>query len=220
MSVPSVLRGVTLLSTTVAALPIHRVDAQGRRVDLGWIEQPEAGRPRFATFNSLVQDLILDGKAYLYAPERDASGARSAAPSATSTCARLGTITKPDGSTGILIDGREVGARGTSSVSRGGATGSATTAPASSAPPSPSRPPPAATPAPPRPVRRPGEPVGIRPGRHRDRRPAGRLQGRPERTEGTAYLSKSVDLEDIRFRRRQMQPGGGPAASWGRRSRT
>lgn len=108
MSVPAVLRGVTLLATTVAGLPIDRIDAEGRRVDLGWIDQPEAGRPRFATFNDICLDLIFDGKSYLYAPDRDASGAPRRGTVQYIALTRLGTVAKPNGTQGILIDGREV----------------------------------------------------------------------------------------------------------------
>lgn len=71
LSVPAVLRGVSLVATTVAGLPLIRYGADGARADLGFLEQPEAGRPRFATFTDLGMDLILEGVAYLYVRERD-----------------------------------------------------------------------------------------------------------------------------------------------------
>jgi len=75
LSLPAVARGVTLLATTVAGLPLERVDANGRRVELGWVAQPEEGRPRFTTFTDIARDLILDGIAYLKIVRRDSTGA-------------------------------------------------------------------------------------------------------------------------------------------------
>jgi HK97 family phage portal protein len=80
-------------------------------VDLGWIEQPEPGRARFATFNDICLDLIFDGTSYLYAPDRDASGAPKRGTVQYIALTRLGTVAKSNGTTGILIDGREVDPR-------------------------------------------------------------------------------------------------------------
>jgi hypothetical protein len=65
LTVPAVLRGTVLISTTIAGLLIERIDSSGSRGNLGWLEQPEAGRPRFATFTDIVNDLQFDGRSYL-----------------------------------------------------------------------------------------------------------------------------------------------------------
>lgn len=75
LSVPAVARGVDLLATTVAGLPIERIDAAGQRTDLGWIEQPEAGRSRYSTFLDVATDLIFDGKSYMRVINRGADRA-------------------------------------------------------------------------------------------------------------------------------------------------
>lgn len=74
-SIPALQRGVALKVTTVAGLPIERIDAQGNRVDVGWMNQPEADRPRFATLCDVGYDLEYDGRAYLYVHERESTGA-------------------------------------------------------------------------------------------------------------------------------------------------
>lgn len=74
MSLPALARGVTLKVTSVAGLPIDRISPGGERVDPGWIEQPEPGRSRFATFCDLGYDLEFDGVSYLRIHERTASG--------------------------------------------------------------------------------------------------------------------------------------------------
>jgi HK97 family phage portal protein len=76
LAVPAVSRGIDLLATTVASLPIERLDSEGLAAAPGWIEQPEPNRPRFATFVDTARDLILDGVAYwLVRPGgRDSSG--------------------------------------------------------------------------------------------------------------------------------------------------
>lgn len=75
LSVPAVARGVDLLATTVAGLPIERIDAAGQRTDLGWIEQPEAGRSRYSTFLDVATDLIFDSKSYMRVVNRGADRA-------------------------------------------------------------------------------------------------------------------------------------------------
>lgn len=74
MSVPAVQRGVTLKVTTMASLPLERVDGLGNRVDLGWLSQPETGRSRYATFCDLGLDLELEGEGYLFVKDRETSG--------------------------------------------------------------------------------------------------------------------------------------------------
>lgn len=74
MSVPAVQRGVTLKVTTFAGLPIERIAPSGQRTDLGWLEQPEANRPRFATLCDIGYDLELDGVAYLRVHQREVTG--------------------------------------------------------------------------------------------------------------------------------------------------
>jgi len=108
MSVPAVHRGVTLLASTVAGLPLRRVDAQGRRLELGWLEQPEPGRARFATVNDTCQDLILDGVAYWYIRERHSTGAPRKGGVEYVALTRIGSTIGPDGKYTIMIDGKAV----------------------------------------------------------------------------------------------------------------
>lgn len=107
LSVPAVSRGVDLLATTVAGLPIERVDAAGNRTDLGWIEQPEAGRSRYATLIDICHDLIMDGKSYMRVVARDASGAPRRGGTEYVGLERVSRITI-QGKDTIAIDGREV----------------------------------------------------------------------------------------------------------------
>ena len=74
LSVPALARGVDLISTTIAGLPIERVTASGHREDPGWALQPEADRPRFATLVDTVKDLLLDGRAFWHIHERTEEG--------------------------------------------------------------------------------------------------------------------------------------------------
>lgn len=64
LSVPSLARAVDLLATTFAQLPPRRLTKSGKFVDIGWVEQPEAGRSRWATLIDTGRDLILDGRSY------------------------------------------------------------------------------------------------------------------------------------------------------------
>lgn len=111
MSVPGILRGVTLISTTIAGLPIERIDGRGQRVELGWLRQPEAGRPRFATIVDTVTDLILDGRAYWRIIQRDATGAPAFGGCEYIALHRIGDITLADGGHTITIDGKIVDPR-------------------------------------------------------------------------------------------------------------
>jgi hypothetical protein len=70
LTVPGVLRGTVLISTTIAGLEIERITATGTRAPLGWLEQPEASRPRFNTLIDIVNDLQFDGRSYLRVHER------------------------------------------------------------------------------------------------------------------------------------------------------
>jgi len=108
LSVPAVHRGVSLLSTTVAGLPLSRVDAQGRRVDLGWLDQPEAGRSRYATFTDIATDLILDGAGYLRVHDRHGSGEVKRGGCEYIAIPRIGWVTLPGGVQSITIDGKPV----------------------------------------------------------------------------------------------------------------
>lgn len=108
LSVPAILRGVTLKCTTVAALPIERVAPDGTRVDLGWVEQPEAGRPRFQTFNDIGFDLELSGRSYLRILARDASGAPKRGGCEYIPLNRIGDITLSDGRRSVTIDAKPV----------------------------------------------------------------------------------------------------------------
>jgi HK97 family phage portal protein len=107
LSVPAVHRGVSLLSTTVAGLPLSRVDAQGRRVDLGWLDQPEPGRSRYATFSDLATDLLLDGVGYLWVRDRHSTGAPKRGACEYVAIPRI-SVTHVDGTVQVRVDGRPV----------------------------------------------------------------------------------------------------------------
>lgn len=64
LSVPAVSRAVDLLVTTAASLPWSRLNSRGQVIDLGWLEQPEPNRSRWATLVDTGRDLILHGAAY------------------------------------------------------------------------------------------------------------------------------------------------------------
>jgi hypothetical protein len=108
LSVPGILRGVTLKATTIAGLPLERVDAAGQRVDLGWLEQPEAGRPRFATISDTITDLELDGRAYWRVLSRDSTGAPRFGGCEYLSLDRVGDIRLSDGTHTITVDGKPV----------------------------------------------------------------------------------------------------------------
>jgi HK97 family phage portal protein len=105
MSVPAVARGASLLVTTMAGLPLDRIDGDGKRVDLGWVEQPEPGRPRFATFTDLGYDLLFDGRGYLRINQRDSTNAPRPGGCEYVPLHRVGDIANSDGTTTISIDG-------------------------------------------------------------------------------------------------------------------
>jgi phage portal protein BeeE len=111
LSVPGILRGVTLIATTIAGLPIERIDSRGQRVELGWLRQPEAGRPRFATIVDTVTDLIVDGRAYWRIIQRDGGGAPAFGGCEYIALHRVGDITLADGGHTITIDGKVVDPR-------------------------------------------------------------------------------------------------------------
>lgn len=108
LSVPAILRGVTLLTTTVAGLPLTRVDASGQRVPLGWLDQPEPGRSRYTTFTDLSTDLILDGHAYLRIHDRDSTSAPRRGGCEYISLTRVAHILDNQGRPGITIDGKPV----------------------------------------------------------------------------------------------------------------
>lgn len=74
LSVPAVNRGLFLICSTIAALPMKRRDANGNFVDAGWLKQPEAGRPGFNTWFDIALDLRLNAVAYLRVTDRDTNG--------------------------------------------------------------------------------------------------------------------------------------------------
>lgn len=74
LSVPACMRALNLVTTTVAGLPLERITPDAVRMDLGWLEQPEADRPRFKTFNDTLLDLYMDGRAYWRITQRLADG--------------------------------------------------------------------------------------------------------------------------------------------------
>jgi len=108
LSVPGIHRGVSLKSTTIAGLPIERFDAQDRRVPLGWLEQPEPDRPRFATMVDTLDDLQLDGVAYWRINRRDATGSPAFGGCEYLKLSRVGDITLAGGRRSITIDGKAV----------------------------------------------------------------------------------------------------------------
>lgn len=111
LSVPGVLRGVTLIASTIAGLPLERVDSSGQRVDLGWLAQPEANRPRYHTTVDTLTDLILDGRAFWYIHERDGSGAPRFGGVEYVALERVGDIQLANGGHTITIDGKPVDPR-------------------------------------------------------------------------------------------------------------
>jgi HK97 family phage portal protein len=79
LSVPAVARGVNLIASTLATLPVERIhtDPEGRkvRVPLGtFMECPEKDTPRFSTIAKTAMDLLLDGQAYWVVLARNAEG--------------------------------------------------------------------------------------------------------------------------------------------------
>lgn len=112
LSVPAILRGVTLKATTIAGLPLERYDAAGQRVDLGWLTQPEAGRPRFNTMTDTVIDLQLEGRAYWIIHDRDPFTRQPALGGCEYVeIARTGTVQDRDGRTVLLVDSKPVDPR-------------------------------------------------------------------------------------------------------------
>lgn len=108
LSIPACSRGVDLICTTVAGLPLERIDAQGTRMPLGWVEQPEAGRPRFATLVDTIRDLIFDGRAYWYVHDKGSDGAPNFGGCEYIALERVGNITEASGRPGVTIDGNAV----------------------------------------------------------------------------------------------------------------
>lgn len=113
LSVAACSRAVDLVSTTVAGLPLERVDEAGRRVDLGWVAQPEATRPRFATLVDTVRDLYLDGVAYWQILRRDANGEPARGGVRYLPLNRVGYLTETDGSVTLTYDGVPIPRRDT-----------------------------------------------------------------------------------------------------------
>jgi hypothetical protein len=106
-SVPAVLRGVTLLTTTAATLPIERQDGS----DPGWVAQPEAGRTAFATWTDIGRDLIYDGRGYLRVWERDAQQLPALGGTEYLSLTRCGDQVGPDGRPTLTVDGKIVDRR-------------------------------------------------------------------------------------------------------------
>jgi hypothetical protein len=111
LSVPGIHRGITLKSTTIAGLPLERFDAGDKRVALGWLEQPEPDRPRFATLTDTIDDLQLDGLAYWLIRRRDANNAPAFGGVEYLKLTRVGDITLSGGVRTITVDGRPVDPR-------------------------------------------------------------------------------------------------------------
>lgn len=74
LTVPAIRRGVNLLAVTVASLPWQRIGADGTKKPLGWLAQPEAGRPLFQTLKDTLYDLQFDNVAYWKVNQRTATG--------------------------------------------------------------------------------------------------------------------------------------------------
>lgn len=111
LSVPAVSRGIDLIATTVAGLPMVRYDATGTKTELGWMEQPEAGRPRFNTFVDTGRDLVLDGHAFWRIWDRGADGAPKLGGCEYLELTRVGEYTAPNGRPGVTVDGDPVPSR-------------------------------------------------------------------------------------------------------------
>lgn len=105
LSLPTLRRGVELKVTTLAGLPLERIDAAGARVDLGWLEQPEPGRARFATMCDIGYDLEFDNVAYLRVHERDGNRQPARGGCEYIPLTRIGNIIGADGKTTITVDG-------------------------------------------------------------------------------------------------------------------
>jgi hypothetical protein len=74
LTVPGVRRGVNLIAVSVSSLPWDRLDATGAKKPLGWLAQPEAGRPLFQTLRSTLYDLCFDDVAFWKVNQRAANG--------------------------------------------------------------------------------------------------------------------------------------------------
>lgn len=111
LSIPGLLRGLTLIATTIAGLPLERVAPSGNRVPLGWLEQPEAGRPRFQTVKDTIGDLILEGRAIWRVHERDTAGQPLRGGCEYIKPARIGDIALANRGHTITIDGQPVDPR-------------------------------------------------------------------------------------------------------------
>lgn len=108
MSVPAIQRGVSLKVTTFAGLPWERIDRNGNRIDVGWIEQPEQGRSRFTTFCDLAYDIEFEGVAYLRVLKRTATGEPARGGCEYIELRRIGTRMRTDGTSALTIDNVEV----------------------------------------------------------------------------------------------------------------
>lgn len=127
LSVPALSRAVDLVATTIAQLPVRRITKSGKFVDPGWVDQPEAGRSRWATMIDTTRDLILDGVAFwvvrgsgypsmraaleggrnLAASGRNPNGTLKRGGTVYCDLAKVNPITGSDGSTiGIEFGGR------------------------------------------------------------------------------------------------------------------
>lgn len=108
MSIPSLARAVTIKVTQVAALEWERIDGQGNRIDLGWLAQPEAGRPRFATLCDLGYDLVFDGVGYLRVLDRTATGEPKRGALEYLELSRVSQYQDAKGQWRIAVDGKDV----------------------------------------------------------------------------------------------------------------
>lgn len=108
MSIPALMRAVTLKVTTVAGLEWERIDRDGNRIDLGWLAQPEPGRARFATLCDLGYDLIFNGVSYLRVNKRTASGEPAIGGLEYVALNRVQTYQDAQGIAQLMIDGKPV----------------------------------------------------------------------------------------------------------------
>lgn len=111
LSIPGVLRGVTLIATSIAGLPLERIDGQGNRIELGWLEQPEAGRPRFQTVKDTILDMVIEGRAIWRIHERDNGEAPRFGGCEYIKPSRIGDVILSNGGHTVLIDGKPVDPR-------------------------------------------------------------------------------------------------------------
>lgn len=108
LSLPALKRAVELKVTTLAGLNLVRYDKNGNRVDAGWLDQIEPGRPRFATLCDIGYDLIFNNVAYLWVHDRDAFGRPKRGGCEYVSLNRVSSTKDATGKSTLRIDGVEI----------------------------------------------------------------------------------------------------------------